>query len=135
MQGSRSPTPVAPASSSASLEPFTSNLWRYGFCGSCLAVGFVVVGGGLLFSRRSVRQVVLHRGGQAVTLRTHSPFGLRDSLTVPLRDVSCRVHRSQVPAALPVKVRGVTFYFLLDRAGQFLNPQLFDLTVGAYRKL
>ncbi|XP_009885197.1 PREDICTED: nuclear RNA export factor 1-like, partial [Charadrius vociferus] len=92
---------------------------------------------GVLFPLRAVRRVTLLRGGAEVSISTHAPFGLGSgpTFTVPLRHVSCRAHRSEVPAALPLKVKGRPFFFLLDKRGQLCNPRLFDLTVGAYRNL
>nr|XP_026263420.1 transmembrane protein 223 [Urocitellus parryii] len=110
-------------------------LWRYGLAVSCGAIGTLVLGAGLLFSLRSVRSVMLRAGGQQVTLTTHAPFGLGAPFTVPLNQVSCMAHRGEVPAMLPLKIKGHRFYFLLDKAGHFPNVQLFDNTVGAYRSL
>ncbi|XP_076972063.1 LOW QUALITY PROTEIN: transmembrane protein 223 [Tamandua tetradactyla] len=112
-----------------------SALWRYGLAVGCGAIGTLVLGAGLLFSLRSVRSVTLLAGGQQVTLTTHAPFGLGAHFTVPLHQVSCMAHRNEVPAMLPLKVKGRRFYFLLDKAGHFPNMQLFDNTVGAYRSL
>ncbi|XP_006894662.1 PREDICTED: transmembrane protein 223-like [Elephantulus edwardii] len=95
----------------------------------------LVLGGGLLFSVRSVRSVLLRAGGQQVTLTTHAPFGLGAHFTVSLNQVSCMAHRGQVPAMLPLKATGRCFYFRLDKAGHFPNMKLFDNTVGAYRSL
>ncbi|XP_028914763.1 transmembrane protein 223 [Ornithorhynchus anatinus] len=119
--------PAAPARGSA--------LWRYGLALGCAAVGSLVLTAGLLFSHRSVRSVLLRAGGQQVTVTTHAPLGLGAEFTVPLRHVSCLAHRSEVPAVLPLKVKGRRFYFLLDKAGRFPNLRLFDVTVGAYRSL
>uniref|UniRef100_A0A8C2UJP9 Transmembrane protein 223 n=1 Tax=Chinchilla lanigera TaxID=34839 RepID=A0A8C2UJP9_CHILA len=102
---------------------------------SACPVGTLVLGAALLFSLRSVRSVMLRAGGQQVTLTTHAPFGLGAPFTVPLSQVSCMAHRGEVPAMLPLKVKGRRFYFLLDKAGHFPNAQLFDSTVGAYRSL
>ncbi|XP_012309873.1 transmembrane protein 223 [Aotus nancymaae] len=112
-----------------------SALWRYGLAVGCGTIGALVLGAGLLFSLRSVRSVVLRAGGQQVTLTTHAPFGLWANFTVPLNQVSCMAHRDEVPAMLPLKVKGRRFYFLLDKAGRFPNTKLFDNTVGAYRSL
>ncbi|XP_015472253.1 transmembrane protein 223 [Parus major] len=111
------------------------NKWRYGFTASCLTVGSLVLAAGWLLPLRSVHRVTLLRGGSAVTIGTHGPLGLgRRSFTVPLRDVSGRAHRAEVAAAIPIKVRGRPFFFLLDKAGQLSDPRLFDVTVGAFRK-
>nr|XP_006118309.1 transmembrane protein 223 [Pelodiscus sinensis] len=123
-----------PAPAGVLLNP-TSNKWRYGFTVSCLTVGSLIVAAGFMYSRRSVWQVGLRQGGRDVTLSTYYPFGLSSSFTVPLRQISCMAHRSEVPAMIPLKVQGRPFYFLLDKQGQIYNPQLFDVTVGAYRKL
>ncbi|XP_066107877.1 transmembrane protein 223 [Saccopteryx bilineata] len=112
-----------------------SALWRYGLAVGCGAIGTLVLAAGLLFSLRSVRSVMLLAGGKQVTLTTHAPFGLGAHFTVPLNQVSCMAHRGEVPAMLPLKVKGRRFYFLLDKAGHFPNTKLFDNTVGAYRSL
>ncbi|CAJ0936675.1 unnamed protein product [Ranitomeya imitator] len=97
--------------------------------------GSLVVIAGLLFSRRSVNAVTLHAGGQRVTIATAGVFGLGSSFNIPLRHVSCMAHRSEVPAMIPLKVKGRPLYYLLDKQGQVSNAKLFDLTVGAYRTL
>ncbi|NXH10433.1 TM223 protein, partial [Bucco capensis] len=128
-----------PSRSAADDDPLRprDNKWRLAFTASCLTLGSLIVAAGCLFPLRAVKGVRLLRGGKEVTISTHAPLGLGQgpSFTVPLRDVSCRAHRSQVPAAIPLKVKGQPFYFLLDKEGQLCNPRLFDLTVGAYRKL
>ncbi|NWW26122.1 TM223 protein, partial [Falcunculus frontatus] len=111
------------------------NKWRFGFTASCLTVGSLIVAAGCLLPLRSVRRVTLLRGGTAVTISTHGPLGLGRgrSLTVPLRHVSGRAHRAQVAAAVPIKVKGHRFFFLLDKGGHLSDPRLFDVTVGAFR--
>ncbi|XP_072106186.1 transmembrane protein 223 [Mobula birostris] len=112
-----------------------SDKWRYGFTASCLTVGCLILAAGSAFSRRSVCGVVLHRGGQEVTISSHRLLGGSRSFRVPLRDLSCMAHRHQVASVIPLKVRGHRLYYLLDRRGQFHHPGLFDVTVGAYRSL
>lgn len=114
-----------------------SNTWRYGFTVGCLAIGAGIVGLGVLFCRRSVSQVVLHRGGRMVTVSTQSPMGLGRGrrITVPLSQVACYAHRQESPSFIPLKVKGHTFYFLLDKEGTVNNARLFDITVGAYRQI
>ncbi|NWX50840.1 TM223 protein, partial [Steatornis caripensis] len=113
------------------------NKWRFGFTASCLTLGSLIVAAGCLFPLRSVRRLTLLRGGSEVAISTHGPLGLLPgrTFTVPLRHVSGRAHRSEVPAAIPLKVKGRPFFFLLDKRGQLCHPRLFDVTVGAYRKL
>ncbi|XP_036380526.1 transmembrane protein 223 [Megalops cyprinoides] len=114
-----------------------SNSWRYGFTVACLAVGGAIVGLGVVFCCRSVSQVILHKGGGAVTVATQSPLGLDKArrLTVPLAQVACYAHRQESPSFIPLRVKGHRLYFLLDKEGTLNNPKLFDITVGAYRPL
>ncbi|XP_068779887.1 transmembrane protein 223 [Struthio camelus] len=130
------PAPPPPGPGDDPLRP-RDNKWRLGFTASCLTLGSLIVAAGCLLPLRAVRRVTLLRGGRHVAIGTHAPLGLGrgGSFTVPLRHVSCRAHRGEVPAALPLKVKGRPFYFLLDKGGHISNPRLFDLTVGAYRKL
>ncbi|KAM4721501.1 transmembrane protein 223 [Rhinophrynus dorsalis] len=112
-----------------------SPLWRAGFTLSCLTVGSLIMAAGLLFSRRSVSAITLHGGGDRVTITTAGFFGTGSSFSVPLRHISCMAHRSEVPAMIPLKVKGRPLYFLMDKQGHVSNSKLFDVTVGAYRKL
>lgn len=100
-------------------------------------IGSLIVAAGCFIPLRSVRRLTLHRGGSTVTISTHGPMGLGPGLsfTVPLRHLSCRAHRSDVRTSIPLKVKGRIAFFLLDARGQLDNPRLFDITVGAYRKL
>ncbi|XP_041806343.1 transmembrane protein 223 [Chelmon rostratus] len=112
-----------------------SNTWRYGFTLGCLSIGAGIIGLGLLFCRRSVSQVVLHKGGRMVTVSTQSPLGpgRRRRITVPLSQVACHAHRHESPSFIPLRIKGHKFYFLLDKEGVVNNVRLFDITVGAYR--
>ncbi|XP_067399975.1 transmembrane protein 223 [Emydura macquarii macquarii] len=129
--GSARPALTLPGGVSINL---VSSKWRYGLTVSCLTFGSLIVVVCFMLSRRSVGQIVLRQGGRDVTLSTYYLFGLSSSFTVPLRQVSCMAHRSEV-SSIPLKVKGRPFYFLLDKQGQIYNSQLFDLTVGTYRKL
>lgn len=114
-----------------------SAAWRYGFTLSCLVIGGGIAGLGGLFCRRSVSQVILHKGGSMVTVTTQSPFGAAQGkrLIVPLSSVTCHAHRQESPSFIPLRVKDHKFYFLLDKEGTLNNPKLFDVTVGAYRPL
>ncbi|XP_012695583.2 transmembrane protein 223 [Clupea harengus] len=114
-----------------------SNAWRFGFTVGCITIGAGIVGLGLLFSRRSVSRVILHRGGGMVTVCTQSPLGPSKgrSMTMPLSQLACHAHRHESPSFIPLKVKGHQFYFLLDKEGKINNVKLFDVTVGAYRPL
>ncbi|NXL55107.1 TM223 protein, partial [Podilymbus podiceps] len=130
------PSPAPGSGPDDPLRP-RDHKWRLGFTASCLTLGSLIVAAGCLFPLRAVRRVTLLRGGGEVTISTHGPLGLGrgPTFTVPLRHVSCRAHRSEVQATVPLKVKGRPFFFLLDKRGQLRHPRLFDVTVGAYRKL
>lgn len=114
-----------------------SSAWRYGFTLGCLAIGTGIVGLGVLFCRRSVSRVILHKGGRMVSVSTQSPLGMdrAQKFTVPLSEVACHAHRQESPMFIPLRVKGHKFYFLLDKEGTINNARLFDVTVGAYRAI
>lgn len=138
-KASSSPTTTTTTTGLAGMWSFEMNLgsstWRYGFTLGCLAIGAGIVGLGVLFCRRSVSRVILHKGGRMVSVCTQSPLG-RDrarKITVPLSEVACHAHRHESPMFIPLRVKGHKFYFLLDKEGTINNARLFDVTVGAYR--
>ncbi|XP_068185438.1 transmembrane protein 223 [Antennarius striatus] len=113
-----------------------TNSWRYGFALGCLTIGMGIVGLGVLFCRRSVSRIVLHRGRRMVTVSTQSPLGpgRGRTISVPLSQVAGYAHRNEAPSFVPIRIKGYKFYFLLDKEGTFNNAHLFDATVGAYRQ-
>ncbi|KFO69177.1 Transmembrane protein 223, partial [Cuculus canorus] len=130
---------LRPAPGPGPEDPFRprDNKWRAGIRAGFEALGSLIVAGGCFLPLRAIRRVTLLRGGDSVAIATHGPlgFGTGRTLTVPLRNLSCRAHRSEVPAAIPLRIKGRPFYFLMDKRGHIPDPRLFDLTVGAYRKL
>ncbi|NWR09166.1 TM223 protein, partial [Paradoxornis webbianus] len=109
------------------------NKWRFGFTASCLTAGTGAAGTGWPLGVPSVLAVPI--GVPAVPRLSNPGRGLSLSLlTVPLRDVSGRAHRAEVAAAVPIKVRGRPFFFLLDKRGRLRHPRLFDVTAGALRR-
>ncbi|XP_041325428.1 transmembrane protein 223 isoform X1 [Pyrgilauda ruficollis] len=126
------PVPAPGAGTDDPLRP-RDNKWRFGFTASCLTVGSLTVAAGWLLPLRSVARLTLLRGGAAVAIGTPGPLGLgRRTLTVPLRDVSGRAHRSQA-RTVPLKVRGRPLFFLVDTAGTLREPRLFDVTAFKFR--
>ncbi|XP_034041713.1 transmembrane protein 223 [Thalassophryne amazonica] len=112
-----------------------STVWRHSFTLGSLAVGMLIVGIGVILCRRSVSQVVLHKGGRMVTVCTQSPLGpgRGRKITVPLSQVACHANRHESPFFIPFRIKGHRLYFLLDKEGTLNNPHLFDITVGTYR--
>ncbi|XP_022909941.1 transmembrane protein 223 [Onthophagus taurus] len=105
-----------------------------------LAVLSFIIGYGILtvswmFTLRSVRYLVLRKGGGECTFVTYTPFGKNRMVTVPLSDMSSVQTRSTATTQLPIKVKNHNFYYILDMKGEFKNPTLFDYTAGLKRTL
>lgn len=81
-----------------------------------------------------MRYLVLHRDGKTVSIVTYNhPLGKNCVLEVPIQRISTRESRQTLSPYIPMKVKGRKFFYLLDRKGQFLNPSLYDNTVGLNR--
>lgn len=96
-----------------------------------VAVGLFFTTSGWIYSLRSVNRLVLQ--GNNVRVVTHSPLGGTRSVTVPVSDVSCSGSRIGTKPQVTLKLKGHTFFFLVDKEGEFLQPTLFDRTVGVKR--
>lgn len=99
----------------------------------------VLVGGGSLamiwmYTLRSVRYLVLNKGGKSLTFITYTPFGKNRMMTVPLENVCCKEARNIARVQLPLKIRNRWMHYMLDMRGEFKNPLLFDCTAGLMRK-
>nr|CAD7454988.1 unnamed protein product [Timema tahoe] len=88
-----------------------------------------------LFTLKSIRYLVLLKGGKNVTFVSYTPFGENRLTTVNLNKVSCEDSRHSAKVQLPIKVEGHRLFYILDMRGEFLNPRLFDHTVGLKRML
>lgn len=88
-----------------------------------------------MYTLRSVRYLILRKGGGEVTLVTYGPFGKNRMITVPLRDISCTEMRNRTKTSLPLKVKNRYFHYVLDMKGEFKNAALFDSTAGLRRNL
>ncbi|XP_076321770.1 transmembrane protein 223 [Tachypleus tridentatus] len=111
------------------------NKYRYGITLLCCSVGYLIAVCTGLYTLRSVRYLILLRGGEVARLVTYTPFGGNRIIDVSLRDLSCQQARDQATSFLSLKVRNRWMFFLVDKRGTFLNPKLFDSTVGLYRTL
>ncbi|XP_077290543.1 transmembrane protein 223 [Arctopsyche grandis] len=98
-----------------------------------LLVGFSTIAITWMYTLRSVRYLVLHKGGNVVSFVTYTPFGHNRIMKVDLPYVSCAEGRNSSRVLLPIKVYNRTWYYLLDMRGEFRNPTLFDHTAGLKR--
>lgn len=99
--------------------------------GIAVVMGLFFTTSGFLYSFRSVNRLVLQ--GNNLRVVTHTPLGGTRSFTVPISDVSCSGSRTGTKAQVSLKVKGHRFFFLMDKDGDFLQPTLFDRTVGVKR--
>ena len=82
---------------------------------------------------RSVKYIILLRGGEKVTIVTYHPFKNEVKMTVPLDHVTCKATRNENKPYVPIKLKDLKHHFIIDKQGQFVNPELFDGTVGVKR--
>lgn len=105
---------------------------------NALAIFALLIGGGSLaliwmYTLKSVRFLVLNKGGNHVTFVTYAPFGKNRLMKVPLDCVCCKENRTMARVQLPLKVKDTWMHYMLDMRGEFKNPVLFDCTAGLYR--
>lgn len=102
---------------------------------SVSSTGYGILAAAWLFSLRSVRFLILRKGGQKVSLVTYGPFGKNRIMEVPVNCISAQESRDAARVQLPLKVKNRAFYFILDMRGEFMNTRLYDHTAGLRRKL
>nr|XP_018910273.1 PREDICTED: transmembrane protein 223 [Bemisia tabaci] len=110
------------------------NWVRNGITTLCVIMGFGLSLLAHALSLRTVKQIILHRGGRDITIHTYSSF-VGNRFRVPLHMVSCSVSRKGSPHHLPLKIKGKWFYFTLDSRGTYPHPTLFEWTAGLKRSL
>ncbi|XP_067002636.2 transmembrane protein 223 [Anabrus simplex] len=111
------------------------NKFRIGLTLTCLLIAYGILGASWLFTAKSVKFLVLRKGGQDISLVTYGLFGKSRYTTVSLDKVSCEQSRHSAKVQLPLRIKGHWMYFMLDMRGEFTNPRLFDYTAGLRRKI
>ncbi|XP_075168539.1 transmembrane protein 223 [Haematobia irritans] len=109
------------------------NKYRNGITIMSFAIGYGILYAVWMFTLRSVRFLILRKGGRDVTLVTYGPFGHNRIMTVPLKDVSAQQPREIANVHLPLKVRNRSLFYVLDMRGEFKNTRLYDYTAGLNR--
>ncbi|CAH1119764.1 unnamed protein product [Phaedon cochleariae] len=110
------------------------NKYRNGITIISFLVGFGILSISWMYSLRSVKYLILRKGGQQVTIVTYTPTATNRMFTVDLGNLSCKDSRKVSQSHLAIKVKGHYLHYLLDMKGEFRNPKLFDHTAGIYRK-
>ncbi|CAH2090826.1 unnamed protein product [Euphydryas editha] len=98
----------------------------------------VIIGTGSLamiwmYTLKSVRFLILNKGGRHLTFVTYAPFGNNRIMKVPIENVCCKESRKIAKVQLPLKVKNTLMHYMLDMRGEFKNPLLFDCTAGLKR--
>ncbi|XP_023946838.2 transmembrane protein 223 [Bicyclus anynana] len=86
-----------------------------------------------MYTLKSVRYLVLNKGGRHLTFITYSPFGNNRMMKVPIEFVCCKESRKLAKVQLPLKVKNTVMHYMLDMRGEFKQPLLFDSTAGLKR--
>lgn len=110
------------------------NKYRNSIAIICGLMGWCTLATAWIFTLRSVRYLVLQKGGNSVAFVTYSPFGPNRIMSVPINCISAVESRSLAKTTLPIKVKNKSLFYILDMKGEFKNPLLFDQTAGLSRK-
>lgn len=86
-----------------------------------------------LSASRCIKYIILHKGGQEVSIITYHLYKKQVVLKIPLNEVQSTVARKDMKTYLPMKIKGKKFFYLLDSTGTILNGRLFDNTIGTVK--
>ncbi|XP_034110244.1 transmembrane protein 223 [Drosophila nasuta] len=111
------------------------NKYKNGITICSFLIGYGILFAVWMFTLRSVRFLILRKGGQSVSFVTYGPFNRNRIMTVPLKCISAEESRELARVQLPIKVKNKSLYYVLDMRGEFRNPQLFDYTAGLKRRI
>ena len=87
----------------------------------------------LLYQGRAVQKLWLMKGGYSVQLQTFSILPNMHTVIVPTQHVSCLKSRFDVGSSIPMKIKNRSFFFILDKNGNFHDTDLFDYIIGLSR--
>ncbi|XP_011691018.1 PREDICTED: transmembrane protein 223 [Wasmannia auropunctata] len=113
---------------------FKDYLWRDAiWLSTCL---FSLIVGPFMFlfiyatCARSIKYIILNKGGKTLSITTYHILKKKSNINVPLGMAKCAANRMDVGAVLPIKIENKSFFYLIDRKGAFVNPKLFDYAMG-----
>lgn len=95
--------------------------------------GILILSFTWMYTLKTVKFVILRKGGKMVSLVTYRPMGNNGILTVPLNCLNALEHRQNAHRILPLKVKNKLIWYMLDMRGEFTNAQLFDYVVNLRR--
>lgn len=79
---------------------------------------------------RSVKYIILNKGGQKVTLVTYNINKKAAKKCLPVAHVKTTISRREMVNYMPLKILGEKFFYIIDRNGRFYHDVLFDNTIG-----
>ncbi|XP_050465385.1 transmembrane protein 223 [Cataglyphis hispanica] len=80
---------------------------------------------------RNIKYVILNKGGKTISLFTYHIWKRKSQiLNLPVGMARCTSHRTGRGVCIPVKIKNRSFYYMIDKNGTFVNPNLFDYTMG-----
>uniref|UniRef100_A0A2S2NCS7 Transmembrane protein n=1 Tax=Schizaphis graminum TaxID=13262 RepID=A0A2S2NCS7_SCHGA len=102
---------------------------------ACLCMGTTLIAICSVYTMKSVKMLVLCKGGDNLSITSFGFFNRNITTTIPLETVSCAVGRNSSGQNIPLKVKGKWFHYTLDKNGKIYNPKLFDYTAGLSRNV
>ncbi|KAJ8927718.1 hypothetical protein NQ314_019779 [Rhamnusium bicolor] len=109
------------------------NKFRYSLTVFSFLIGWGILCVTWMYSLKSVKYLILRKGGKEVTIVTYTPAGSNRMFTLGLENLNCKTIRTVTKSQLPIKVKGHYLHYMLDMRGEFTNPTLFDHTAGLKR--
>lgn len=117
-------------------KSWRTKIWEHKFSLFAISAGCVFAPLIAIFSyliaARTVRRIILHKGGEKITVDTYHPIPKMRRFTVPLENVSCKNSRTY-RGTLALRFKDRRFYYFVDSDGDFPNGDLFDFTAGVKR--
>ncbi|KXJ84186.1 hypothetical protein RP20_CCG018910 [Aedes albopictus] len=109
------------------------NKYRNGIAIMSFLIGYGILFTAWMFTLRSVRFLILRKGGEKVSVVTYGPFGKNRIMEVPVNCISAQESREAARVTIPIKIKNRSFFYVVDKKGEFTNARLYDYTVGMRR--
>ncbi|CAH4032931.1 unnamed protein product [Pieris brassicae] len=77
-----------------------------------LLVGTGSLGMIWMFTLKSVRYLILNKGGRHLTFVTYTPFGKNRIMKVPIENICCKEDRKFAKVQLPLKVKNHSMHYM-----------------------
>ncbi|KAL7641425.1 UNVERIFIED_CONTAM: hypothetical protein RMT77_008565 [Armadillidium vulgare] len=101
--------------------------------GFSAVVGFLALCLASLYTTRSIKTIILKKGGENVMIQFYSLFGNGKQNIIPISNISAKSGRHSAESYIILKVKDWKLHVIADAKGTFPNTELFDYTVGTQR--